>query len=388
MQYDVVVVGGGIQGVGVAQAAAAAGYSVLLLEKTALAAATSSASSKLIHGGLRYLESAQFGLVRESLKERALLLELAPELVKRVDMHIPVYRSSSRSSGKISIGLWLYRILSGFDDDSEFSRVHRSQWSALDGLRTDDLMAVFRYREAQTDDAALTRAVWGSAESLGAELAMPAELISAECHPAGCEVVYRQGEKELSVEAGVLVNCAGPWGTEVIGRVTPALTGPEVDLVQGAHLLLPPSLKHHFYLEAPDDRRAVFALPWNNRLLIGTTETLHKGDPAKAACTREEQDYLLRTLQYYFPSLDVSTSDVESFAGLRVLPRADGSAFGRSREVLFHADNEEQPRLLSVMGGKLTTYRATAEQVIERLAPSLPRRRAVASTRELPLNPA
>ncbi len=387
MQYDVVVVGGGIQGVGVAQAAAAAGYSVLLLEKTALAAATSSASSKLIHGGLRYLESAQFGLVRQSLRERALLLELAPDLVKRVDMHIPVYRSSSRSSGKISIGLWLYRMLSGFDDDSEFSRVHRSQWSALDGVRTDELMAVFKYREAQTDDAALTRAVWASAESLGAELAMPAELTSAECHPAGCEISYRQGEQEVTVETGALVNCGGPWATEVIRRVIPAMAGPEVELVQGAHLLLPPKLEHHFYLEAPDDRRAVFALPWNNRLLVGTTETLHKGDPASAACTSEERDYLLRTLQYYFPSLTFQDSDVESFAGLRVLPKAEGSAFGRSREVLFHADNEEQPRLLSVMGGKLTTYRATAEQVVERLAPSLPRRRPLASTRELSLSP-
>ncbi len=387
MQYDVVVVGGGIQGVGVAQAAAAAGYSVLLLEKTALAAATSSASSKLIHGGLRYLESAQFGLVRESLRERALLLELAPELVKRVDMHIPVYRSSSRSSGKISVGLWLYRMLSGFDDDSEFSRVHRSQWSALDGVRTDELVAVFKYREAQTDDAALTQAVWDSAESLGAELLMPAEFLSAECHAAGCEIRYRQGSQENTVDAGVLVNCAGPWGSEVIKRITPTLAGPEVELVQGAHLLLPPELKHHFYLEAPDDRRAVFALPWSNRLMVGTTETLHKGDPAKAAATPEERDYLLRTLQYYFPSLTFESSDVESFAGLRVLPKADGSAFGRSREVLFHADNEEQPRVLSVMGGKLTTYRATAEQVVERLAPSLPRRRRVANTRTLPLNP-
>lgn len=388
MQYDVVVVGGGIQGVGVAQAAAAGGYSVLLLEKTALAAATSSASSKLIHGGLRYLESAQFGLVRESLKERALLLELAPDLVKRVDMHIPVYRSSTRSSGKISIGLWLYRMLSGFDDDSEFSRVHRSQWSALDGLRTDDLMAVFRYREAQTDDAALTRAVWASAESLGAELAMPAELVSAECHPAGCEVVYQQNEKTLSVEAGALVNCAGPWGNEVISRVSPALRGPSVDLVQGAHLLLPASLHHHFYLEAPQDQRAVFALPWKDRLLVGTTETLHRGDPGAARCTDEEKAYLLATLGHYFPSLTLENTQIESFAGLRVLPEAEGSAFGRSREVLFHTDNDDQPRLLSVMGGKLTTYRATAEQAVQRLVPSLPKRRAVANTAALKLDPA
>ncbi len=216
---------------------------------------------------------------------------------------------------------------------------------------------------------------------------MPAEFLSAECHPAGCEIRFRQGTEETTVDAGVLVNCAGPWGTEVIKRVTPAVEGPEVDLVQGAHLLLPPALRHHFYLEAPDDQRAVFALPWKDRLMVGTTETVHKGDPAKTACTPEERAYLVRTLRHYFPDLTFQDSEVESFAGLRVLPRAEGSAFGRSREVLFHADNEDQPRLLSVMGGKLTTYRATAEQVIERLAPSLPRRRPIANTQALSLSP-
>lgn len=387
MAYDMVVVGAGIQGVGVAQAAVAAGYSVLVLEQKAVAAATSSQSSKLIHGGLRYLESAQFSLVRESLRERALLLELAPELVRRVAMHIPVYGATTRSPRLIATGLWLYRLLSGFDEDSEFSRLHRSEWDALDGLQTRDLRAVYRYMEAQTDDAALTRAVLRSAESLGAELQLPAELVGAEHHAEGVRVTYRGEEREETVEARVLVNCAGPWATEVIERVTPAMKPPKVELVQGSHLLLPQSLKHHFYLESPSDRRAVFALPWEGRLLVGTTETVHQGAPGEARCLDSERDYLLGALTHYFPRMTIPRDQIESFAGLRVLPKAEDSAFGRSREVLFHADNEQAPRVLSVMGGKLTTYRATAQEVLKRLRPSLPARRAVADTAKLPLTP-
>lgn len=387
MTYDLVIVGGGIQGVGVAQAAAAAGHSVLLLERTGIGAGTSQKSSKLIHGGLRYLESAQFSLVRESLRERALLLKLAPELVKRVDMHIPVYRSSTRPPTKIALGLWLYRLLAGFGEDSEFSRVHRSGWAELDGIKTDDLLAVYRYMEAQTDDQALTKAVWQSAEALGAELAMPAEFKGAECHASGCEVRYEQSGQENSVGARVLVNCAGPWGAELLKRVEPAVAVPPVELIQGSHLLLPNRLQHHFYLEAPEDRRAVFALPWQGQLLLGTTETAHRGAPEAAKCLPQERDYLLRAFSHYFPGQTVEPDEITAFAGLRVLPTAAGSAFGRSREVLFSADDEGQPRVLSVLGGKLTTYRATALEVMERLAPSLPSHRPVADTARIHLSP-
>ncbi len=387
MTYDLVIVGGGIQGVGVAQAAAAAGHSVLLLEQKGIGTGTSRKSSKLIHGGLRYLESAQFSLVRESLRERALLLELAPELVKRIEMHIPVYRSSSRSPAKIGVGLWLYRLLSGFGEDSEFSRLHRSGWGELDGLRTDDLLAVYRYVEAQTDDQALTQAVWESAEALGADLAMPAEFKGAECHASGCEVRYLQNGQELSVGTRVLVNCAGPWGVDLLKQIQPAVPVPTVELVQGSHLLLPNRLQHHFYLEAPDDQRAVFALPWRGQLLLGTTETVHRGAPETAECLPEERSYLLRTFSHYFPECTVEPDETTSFAGLRVLPSSSGSAFGRSREVLFYADDEEQPRVLSVLGGKLTTYRATALEVMDRLNPSLPARRRVADTARIHLSP-
>lgn len=387
MKYDVVVIGAGIQGAGVAQAAAAAGYSVLVLEQTAPAAGTSSKSSKLIHGGLRYLESAQFGLVWESLRERALLLKLAPELVKLQPLHIPLYKDSKRSPFMIRAGLSLYALLAGLDKNALFRSLPKSDWDHLDGLKQDNLRAIFRYYEAQTDDAALTRAVLHSAQILGAELHMPARFLSAQRDASCCKVTYEMAGRQDSISCRVLVNCAGPWVQEVLKRVQPILASPEVDLVQGSHLLLPPLLKQYFYLEAPQDQRAVFALPWQGKLLLGTTERLHTEAPEKAHCTLAEQEYLLATLQHYFPHLQIVSGSIESFAGLRVLPRSDKKAFKRTREVLFAVDNEYQPRVLSVMGGKLTTYRETAQVAMSRLQPSLPGKIARADTSRLPLIP-
>ncbi|WP_039913465.1 glycerol-3-phosphate dehydrogenase/oxidase [Cellvibrio mixtus] len=387
MKYDIVVIGAGIQGAGVAQAAAAAGYSVLVVEKTAPAAGTSSKSSKLIHGGLRYLESAQFGLVRESLRERALLLKLAPELVKLKPLHIPVYEDSTRSPLTIRAGLSLYAVLAGLDKDSLFRQISKEEWPRLAGLRQDKLSAVFRYHEAQTDDAALTRAVLQSAVLLGADLMMPARFVAAERNGQCCKVDIETARGHESVSCRALVNCAGPWVREVLGQITPALPVPGVELVQGSHLLLPPLLDQYFYLEAPSDKRAIFVLPWEGRLLVGTTEKIHEDAPEKAVCSSAEREYLLNTLRYYFPQLVIPAEQVETFAGLRVLPKSDKRAFSRPREVMFAVDDEARPRVLSVMGGKLTTYRATAEQAMQRLMPSLPTKERRADTALVSLIP-
>lgn len=387
MKYDIVVIGAGIQGAGVAQAAAAAGYSVLVVEQTAPAAGTSSKSSKLIHGGLRYLETAQFGLVRESLRERALLLRLAPELVKLRPLHIPVYQDSTRSALAIRAGLSLYAVLAGLHKESLFSQLRRDEWQTLAGLRQDNLKAVFRYYEAQTDDAALTRSVLQSAVVLGADLLMPARFIGAERNGQCCKVDIETESSTESFSCRVLVNCAGPWAPEVLARITPPLTSPPIELVQGSHLLLPPLLNQYFYLEAPQDKRAVFVLPWDGRLVVGTTEKAFVGAPEKAICSAEERAYLLATLRHYFPQLAVPESEVETFAGLRVLPESDQNAFARPREVMFAVDDEARPRVLSVMGGKLTTYRATAQAAMLRIMPSLPTKERRADTALVSLIP-
>ncbi len=191
--WDVVVVGGGIHGVGIAQAVAAAGHSVLVLEQEALAAGSSSRSSKLIHGGLRYLESGQFKLVRESLQERAILLRLAPELVRLQKFLIPIYAHSRRHSWQLRIGLSLYALLGGMDPAARFGTVPRHEWGQLDGLETDGLRQVFHYHDAQTDDALLTAAVMRSAQSLGAELELPARCSGATL--TGDEVIVRYLER-------------------------------------------------------------------------------------------------------------------------------------------------------------------------------------------------
>lgn len=387
MQYDLVVVGAGIQGAGIAQAAAAAGHSVLVLEQTAVAAGTSSKSSKLIHGGLRYLETAQLGLVRESLHERALLLKLAPELVQLKPLHIPVYQQSTRSPVTIRAGLSLYSALAGFSKDARFTSLKKTQWSQLDGLQQDNLRAVFRYYEAQTDDAALTAAVLQSAVSLGAEVRMPARFIAAERNAYGCRVDYEEAGQPVSVNTCVLINCAGPWATEVLAKITPRIPAIAVDLVQGSHLLLPPLLQQHFYLEAPRDKRAIFVLPWQKKLLVGTTESMYHGAPEVVKCLASEQEYLLETLAYYFPHLTINADEITSFAGLRVLPRSEQSAFNRSRDVLLSVDNKTQVRVLSLMGGKLTTYRATAIKAMARVQASLPQRERRADTAKLLLTP-
>ena len=177
--FDVIIVGGGIHGAGVLQAVAAAGHSALLIEKQALASGTSSRSSKLIHGGLRYLESGQFALVRESLRERAVHLRIAPDLVELKPFFIPVYSDTRRRPWQLKLGLWLYALLGGFDSSTRFGTVPKSEWPQLDGLDTRNLDAVIRYYDAQTDDALLTRAVVDSARTLGGELAMPATFVAA-----------------------------------------------------------------------------------------------------------------------------------------------------------------------------------------------------------------
>jgi glycerol-3-phosphate dehydrogenase len=387
--YDVAVIGGGINGVGVAQAAAAAGHSVVLLEKQGLAAGTSSKSSKLIHGGLRYLESYEFGLVRESLRERALLLELAPDLVQLQKFLVPLYRKTRRGPLLLRTGLSLYYLLSGMNAEARFTSVPRSGWDSLNGLRTDNLRAVFRYTDARTDDALLTEAVMRSAQQLGAELLCPAMFCGAEVHADGCELHYRTGEWERSCSARVLVNAAGPWINEVATKITPTPPKISVELVQGAHIAVPGSLgDDFFYLESPRDGRAVFVMPRDGYLLIGTTETRYRENPDNVRPLPGEESYLLGVLRHYFPGFGkINRSNLlNSWAGLRVLPGGPGHAFHRSRETILQPDRRDRPRVLGLYGGKLTTYRATASKVIERIAPSLISRKPVADTARVPLS--
>jgi len=374
-EYDVVIIGGGIHGAGVLQAAAAAGHKALLIERQALASGTSSRSSKLIHGGLRYLESGQFALVRESLRERAIHLRIASELVELKAFFIPVYRDTRRRPWELKIGLWIYALLGGFDAATRFGSVPKSKWSSLDGLKTQDLDAVIRYHDAQTNDALLTRAVVKSALGLGAELTMPARFTRAALHEDGVTVSYATPTSSVEVKARVLINAAGPWATQVARAIEPAIAVPDVDLVQGTHIVIPhPLTAGIYYVESPTDGRAVFVMPWAGATLIGTTETPYQGDPDQVHPLPQEEEYLLAVVRHYFPALGALTRNdiTERFAGLRVLPAATQAAFDRSRETIFTTDRDARPRVLCIYGGKLTGWRAAAAHVMQRISPSLP----------------
>jgi len=389
-EYDVVVVGGGIHGVGVAQAAAAGGYSVLLLEQNALASGTSSRSSKLIHGGLRYLENPQFSLVRESLHERRLLLKLAPDIVRLVPFYIPVYKTTHRRSWQIRLGLSLYGLLGGMRSDNRFSSIPKSAWNNLDGIETRNLESIFCYQDGQTDDVVLTHAVMHSAQTFGADLAMPAVLTWAVVGTDSVQIEYEQNGTLHTCSASVLVNAGGPWVNQILEKITPAPPMIDIDLVRGTHIRVGGSMQAgNYYMEAPQDGRAVFAMPREGAILVGTTEAIFNGEPAAVEPTLEERQYLLEVLSHYFPYFRSSQQQdiLSSFAGLRVLPKGQGRAFQRTRETIFLTNRDQQPRLLSIYGGKLTTWRATAAKVIARLAPALPSRRIRARTDQIMLSP-
>jgi glycerol-3-phosphate dehydrogenase len=360
---------------------------VLVLEQTALAAGSSSRSSKLIHGGLRYLEGHDYALVREGLHERRVLLRIAPDLVHLQPFHIPVYPDTRRRPLTLRAGLMLYAMLGGLHRTSRFRTLPRREWDALDGLDTRRLQAVFQYYDAQTSDVELTRAVMQSAIRLGATLACPAEFTAGRIEAQHCAITYLQHGIEQECSAGAIVNAGGAWAERIDQRIRPVPPHSPVELVQGAHLVVPDRPEQGcYYVEAPQDRRAIFLLPWGEHALLGTTEHPYSGDPAAVSIRPEEKDYLLEVLTHYFPQR--STTVIEHFAGLRVLPATRGAAFRRSRETMLNVDHTQRPRLVSIYGGKLTGYRATAVKVMHLLGRTLPARTAAGDTAQIRLVPA
>jgi glycerol-3-phosphate dehydrogenase len=381
--FDVVVIGAGIHGAGVAQAAAAAGYSVMVLEKNGVASGTSSKSSKLIHGGLRYLESYQFTLVRKSLKERAVLCRLAPDLVKLKPFYIPIYKKTTRRPWQIRTGLSVYAFLGGLDNNNLFKTIKRNEIVKRDHLAVKNLQQVFKYNDGQTNDMRLTKAVILSAKALGAEITCPAKVVSIIKEDSGFNILYQTDTVEKNIKAKVVINAAGPWVNELHQLVSPKAKSLGVDLVQGTHIIIDaPAPSGIFYLEAID-QRAVFIMPYefNDELktMIGTTEKIFQGKADDVQPTKAEMDYLLNVYRTYFPENE-EIKIIHQFAGLRVLPKSDGSMFSRPRDTILHWS---LPKLLTLYGGKLTAYRSTSELVIKKIKPYLEKRQRIAYTDQL-----
>lgn len=364
---DVLVIGAGIHGAAIARALTRRGAKVIVAERSAPAAGTSSRSSKLIHGGLRYLEHGDLGLVRESLRARAALLRDAPELVERAEFLIPVYRDGARPPWLIRAGLSLYALLAGLGPDARFRSLPRAEWPLADGLAADGLRAVFRYTDAKTDDAGLTRRVLDEALAGGATLRCPAEVVAIALDDDGATVTLTDGV----VRAGAVVNAAGPWVARVQRRVTPALPPLPVTLIRGSHLELPHRpLAGIYYLESPRDGRPLFVIPRGDHLLVGTTEVaIADADLDRIEPSAAEVEYLLAAVRLRFPGWEREGGLAvrAKWAGVRVLPRDDGSLNATSRELELVADRTRSPRFVTLVGGKLTTHAAAAERVVERL---------------------
>jgi len=216
----------------------------------------------------------------------------------------------------------------------------------------------------------------------------PAQIHGASLLDNAVDLRFTYGASEQRCRARVLVNAAGPWADRLARTITPGIPVPTLECVQGAHIILDsPGPRAVYYVESPRDGRAVFVMPWHEKLMIGTTETRFRGEPGAVAPTAAEIHYLLGVLKHYFPRFRARNAGeiVGSFAGVRVLPGGSGHAFHRSRETLLIKDRPTQPRVLSIYGGKLTTWRAVSERALGQLARSLPRRAILARTDQLPL---
>jgi glycerol-3-phosphate dehydrogenase len=372
MDVDLLIVGGGINGAGIARDAAGRGLSVMLVEKDDLAAHTSSASSKLVHGGLRYLEQFQFKLVRESLAERERLLRAASHIVEPLQFVLPL-GGGVRSAWMLRVGLFLYDRL-GARELLPASQAVRLDADGLgDGLRP-GIRRGFAYWDCRVQDSRLVVLNAMDAAERGSTILTRTELLDA--HREGeCWFATIRGEGgQQPVRARALVNAAGPWAGELFERLVGARRRRSIRLVKGSHILLPQLYRgtHAFLLQNPDGR-VVFAIPFEEEFtLVGTTEAECDRPIDHPTVSDEELHYLLETVGRSF-ARPVSRGDVIwSYSGIRALVDDGSSDPSRvTRDYALELDSDGAP-LLSVIGGKLTTYRSLSEQALDKLASFLP----------------
>jgi len=374
--FDILVVGGGITGVSVARDAAMRGFRTALVEKGDWAQGTSSRSSRMIHGGLRYLENYQLGLVFQCCNERRVMRKVAPRLVRPLPFLYPLYRGQKPAPWKLRLGLTLYDAL------SLFRNVQRHRWLTPEEVARREpllggrgLLGAARFYDAQVDDARLTMEVARAAHREGAVVANYAEvvgLLKAGGRVRGAVVQDRVDGAEVEVRARVVINATGVW-VDTVRQQDLHYKGRTVRPTKGVHLLIPyrrlPT-QHAVAFDSPRDGRHVFLFPWSKRhAIVGTTDTDYEGNVDQPAAEWEDVEYLLEALAYVFPGAQVGPEDVIStYAGLRPLLYAEGGTYALSRE---HQILESPSGLITVAGGKLTTARLMAEQIVDRAAKRL-----------------
>jgi len=373
---DLLIIGGGITGAGIARDAALRGYRTALIDKADFGAGTSSHSSRLVHGGIRYLEQFAFHLVFEASRERRVLLTIAPHLVRPLAFLFPVYRGARVPAWQLRAGMWLYDVL------SLFRNVRRHRWlrpkkvrRVEPGLRDKGLVGAALYYDAQTDDARLVVATVRSAVRAGALAANYVEttaLLKPDGRVRGAVVRDVLTGETMNIRAHVVVNATGPWSDQ-IRRLDDPNAAPVMRLTKGAHVIVPRKRlanEHAVTLFSPVDGRVMFALPWGDLSYIGTTDTDADAPPDKLRVTAADVTYLLRSANAAFPDARLNQGDVISaWAGLRPLLREE--SLNPSQVTREHRVLESPQGLISIVGGKLTTYRIMARDVVDRVAARL-----------------
>lgn len=398
-ELDLVVVGGGITGAGIARDAALRGLSVALLDARDLAEGTSSRSSRLIHGGLRYLETLDFRLVFEASAERRRLLELAPHLVSPLPFLFPLWRGGPVRPLKLRAGMWLYDALAAFRNIERHRMLGPAGALAREpALRSEGLVGGAVYYDAQVDDARLTIAVARGAHEAGAVVVPHAEVIGflrgGEGAVEGVRVrdCLRGGERE--VRARVVINATGPW-IDSLRRLADAEAAPRLRPTKGVHLVMRRERVGNegaLVFPSPLDQRVMFILPWGDLTYVGTTDTDAPGPPEDAVATPEDVRYLLDSANAVFPAAGLATDDVlGTWAGVRPLlaPRDEDGEMSAGETSREHDVWQDRSGLLNIAGGKLTTFRVMAADAVDAAAELLARkhRRRVgpSTTADLPL---
>jgi glycerol-3-phosphate dehydrogenase len=369
-QFDLLIIGGGITGAGIARDAALRGISTALVEKADYASGTSSKSSKLIHGGLRYLEHAQFRLVFEGTNERALLMRVAPHLVRPLEFLVPSYTHDKPGLFVLDVGLWIYDALSKFSSPKLHRTVRASRLMRIEpGLRKEALEGGLLYYDCTTDDARLTLETVNDARSLGVPALNYTEvvrLLKEGDRVVGAEVrdALTPGAAPFAVRAKVVVNATGPWSDRLRKL---ADERPILSTSKGVHIIVDAArlpVRHAIVMK--QRRRVVFAIPWGDRTVLGTTDTFYEGRPEDVATDSEDVTYLLELANRYFPDAKLEPDDVlATWAGLRPLLRPAEGASRSASDVSREHEILVTPGFVTIAGGKLTTYRRMAAEVVE-----------------------
>lgn len=372
--YDLLIVGGGINGVGVARDAAGRGLRVMLCEKDDLAAHTSSASTKLIHGGLRYLEHYDFGLVRKALKEREVLLRAAPHIIWPMRFVLPVHRDM-RPAWLVRLGLFIYDHLGGRKLLPATKTLRRGRDKVFAPLQP-HLTKAFEYSDCWVDDSRLVVLNAVDAGAHGADIRTRTRCVALEREIDAWTATLMHNGKPQQVRARALINAAGPWVDDLARLSGTASNRNAVRLVKGSHIVVDRLFDHdRSYFFQHDDGRLVFVIPYLNgtRTLIGTTDVAFEGDPGTAHATKDEIEYLCEVASEYFQQ-PVRPEDVRStYSGVR--PLYDDHAKSAStvtRDYVLTSSVSSAAPVVSIYGGKITTYRKLSEDVLKLLAPAFP----------------